>query len=186
MLALALALTLSNSARLQDHNTHFLRGKEPYVRPCGWNRVALRVTERYDGGDDWLGTGSNAWPVSYNGHNMDGSLGIILTRSKNTEDEPEFLDAAAACLRQGVTRGRGVYSTPDVKLAEKYCRKFKSKVDGKMYKALLQNRINPEERQECQREGVWLVYIPEGCSDVETRAIVQRSIRPYGILLKQL
>lgn len=116
---------------------------------------------------------------------MDGSLGIILTR-KSTEDEPQFLDAAAACLRQGATRGRGAYSTPDVKLAEKYCREFKSKVDGKTYKVLLQNRINPEERQECQRDGVWLVYIPEGCSDVETRAIVQRSIRPYGILLKQL
>lgn len=145
--------------------------------------MALRVVQKYDGGDCWLGKGKDAWPVSYNGHNMDGSLGIILTRGGSNADEPKFLDAAATCLVTGETRGRGVYSTPDIKVAEKYCRKFKSKVDGKTYKVVLQNRINPEKRRKCQREDIWLVYVPEGCSDVQTRAIVQESIRPYGLLL---
>lgn len=117
---------------------------------------------------------------------MDGSQGIILTHSGSPSEEPKFLDAAAASLVTGETRGRGVYSTPDVKLAEKYCRRFKSKVDGKMYKVVLQNRINPEKRVKCQREDIWLVYVPQGCNDIQTRTIVQESVRPYGLLLKQV
>lgn len=169
---------------VKDGAQTFLRGNEPYVRPCGWNRVALRVTNKYDGGDGWLGTGKDAWPVSYNGQNMDGSLGIILTHSGEPSDEPSFLEAAANSLVTEGIRGRGVYSTPNVKMAEKYCRKFKSKVDGKTYKVVLQNRINPKKRRRCQREDVWLVYVPEGSTDVQTRVIVQESIRPYGLLLK--
>lgn len=171
---------------IKDGNTKFLRGNEQYRRPCGWSRVALRVTQKYDGGDRWLGTGKDAWPVSYQGYNMDGALGIILTRGDSSEDEPTFLDAAAASLTTGETRGRGVYSTPDIKMAQKYCKKFKSKVDGKTYEVVLQNRINPEKRKKCQREDVWLVYVPEGYSDVQTRAVVQESIRPYGLLLRQV
>lgn len=169
----------------KDGKRTFLRGNEPYIRPCGWNRVALRVMQKYDGGDVWLGTGTDAWPVSYHGQNMDGSLGIILTHGGSPNDEPKFLDAAAASLVTGETRGRGVYSTPDIKMAEKYCKKFKSKVDGKTYKVVLQNRINPEKRQKCQREDIWLVYIPKEYNDVQTRVIVQESIRPYGLLLMQ-
>ncbi|KAM4539314.1 uncharacterized protein PAE49_020215 [Odontesthes bonariensis] len=171
--------------KIKDGDKKFLRGNEQYVRPCGWNRVALRVTNKYGDGDHWLGTGNDAWPVSYQGYNMDGSPGIILARDGNPDDEPNFLEASAAALVNEKTRGNGVYSTPEIKMAEKYCKTFKSKVDGKMYKVLLQNRINPERREKCQRENVWVVYIPEGTNNIQTRAIVQESIRPYGLLLKQ-
>nr|XP_046273849.1 uncharacterized protein LOC124074708 [Scatophagus argus] len=170
---------------IKDGNKKFLRGNEQYVRPCGWTRVALRVTQKYEGGDDWLGTGKDAWPVSYNGHNMDGSLGIILTHGGSPDNNPSFLEAAASSLVAGGTRGRGVYSTPQINLAEKYCKYFKSKVDGKKYKVILQNRINPGKRTKCQRDDIWLVYIPEDYNDVQVRAVVQESIRPYGLLLKQ-
>ncbi|XP_071764187.1 uncharacterized protein LOC139918667 [Centroberyx gerrardi] len=169
---------------IKDGDTKFTRGNEQYVRPCGWNRIALRVLNKYDGGDGWLGTGSGAWPVSYHGHNMDGS--VILTHKEDSADEPGFLDAAAASITTSETRGRGVYSTADVKIAEKFCKTFKSRVDGKTYKVVLQNRINPEKRKECQREDYWLVYVPEGSNDVQTRTIVQDSLRPYGLLLKQV
>ncbi|KAF1382065.1 hypothetical protein PFLUV_G00160570 [Perca fluviatilis] len=168
---------------IKDGSKTFLRGNEPYIRPCGWNRAALQVVRKYDG-DTWLGTGKDAWPVSYHGHNMDGSLGIILTHGGSPGDEPCFLEAAAASLVNAETRGRGAYSTPDIKLAEKYCKQFKSKVDGKTYKVVLQNRINPSKRVKCQREDVWLVYVPKECNDVQARAIVQESIRPYGLLLQ--
>nr|XP_020443227.1 uncharacterized protein LOC109952474 [Monopterus albus] len=170
---------------IKDGSTKFLRGNEQYIRPCGWNRVALQVIQRYADGNSWLGTGKDAWPVSYQGYSMDGSLGIILTRGACSSDEPQFLDVAAASLNNSETRGRGVYSTPDIKMAEQYCKQFTSRVDGKKYKVVLQNRINPQKRTKCQREDVWLVYIPEGHNDVQTRAIVQESIRPYGLLLKQ-
>lgn len=156
-----------------------------YIRPCGWDRAALRVSQQYDGGDQWLGTGKDAWPVSYHGHNMDGSLGIILTRDGNPDDSPQFLEACAASMIREKTSGRGVYSTPDIQLAERYCKLFTSKVDGKRYKVVLQNRINPQSRKSCNRDGLWLVYIPENSTEVKTKAIVQESLRPYGLLLKK-
>ncbi|XP_058475516.1 uncharacterized protein LOC131447633 [Solea solea] len=171
---------------IRDGDREFLRGNERYVRPCGWRRVALRVVQMYDN-DSWLGMGKEAWPVSYHAHNMDGSLGVILTHGGNPDHQPEFLELAAAALQQGGnTQGRGVYSTPDIKMADKYCKTFKSKVDGNTYKVVLQNRINPEKRICCQRDDVWLVYVPEGSNSVQTRVLVQDSLRPYGLLLKQL
>ncbi|XP_055368776.1 uncharacterized protein LOC114866146 [Betta splendens] len=170
--------------RIQDGDKQFLRGNEPYIRPCGWDRAALRVLQKYDDGNAWLGTGQDAWPVSYHGHNMDGS--VILNHSGKPSDEPQFGQVAAASLLAGETRGRGVYSTPDIKEAEKYCKVFESKVDGKKYKVVLQNRIKPQNRKKCQRENVWLVYVPENSTDIQARAVVQESIRPYGLLLKQV
>ncbi|XP_068431849.1 uncharacterized protein [Clinocottus analis] len=169
---------------IKDGAKTFLRGNEPYVRPCGWRRLGLRVTRRYGDDDGWLGTGAAAWPVSYQGRGMDGSLGVILTRAAGG-DEPGFLDAAAAALAGGATRGRGVYSAADVATAEAYCKSFRSDVDGKTYKVLLQNRINPDQRRRCQRDGVWLVYVPTGLNDVQTRALVQDAMRPYGLLLQE-
>lgn len=171
---------------IKDGDKTFMRGNEKYIRPCGWKRAALRVLQKYEDGNGWLGTGKDAWPVSYHGHNMDGSLGIILTHDGEPNDKPSFLDASAASLRNPDTRGRGVYSTPDIKMAEKYCKTFKSSVDGKRYKVVLQNRIHPQKRKNCQREDIWLVYIPEGYTDAQKRAIVQDSLRPYGLLLKQV
>ncbi|XP_061598150.1 uncharacterized protein LOC133461305 [Cololabis saira] len=170
---------------IKDGSAKFLRGDEPYVRPCGWNRVALRVIKKYEDGEKWLGTGKDAWPVSYHGHNMDGSLGIILTHQGDPEDQPSFLEAGASFLLSEETRGKGVYSTPEIKTAEKYCKTFKSKADGKTYKVVLQNRINPEKRVKCQRKDIWMVYIPDGSTEAQKRVIVQESIRPYGLLLKQ-
>lgn len=148
--------------------------------------MALKVLQKYSGGDSWLGTGKDAWPVSYQGRTMDGSLGIILAREGQPDDEPSFLDASAASMVKKETRGRGVYSTPDIKMAEKYCKTFTSKVDRKKYKVILQNRINPKNRKKCNRKDVWLVYIPDGNNDLQTKAIVQESLRPYGLLLKQV
>lgn len=49
--------------------------------------MALKVSQKYDDGSDvWLGTGKDAWPVSYQGHSMDGSLGLILTRGEKGSD----------------------------------------------------------------------------------------------------
>lgn len=103
----------------------------------------------------------------------------------NTEDD-SFLEVAATSLLANETRGRGIYSTPEVTEAEKHCKTFKSKKDGKNYKVLLQNRINPKNRKHCQRDNVWLVYVPEDSNNVQTRALVQESVRPYGLLLKQV
>lgn len=84
----------------------------------------------------------------------------------------------------GQLYGRGIYSTPDLSQASGYARDFVSTTNGKTYRMVLQKRINPTQRKICKRVDYWLVPVNDGTSEEEGMRIVERSIRPYGILLK--
>ncbi|XP_048090933.1 uncharacterized protein LOC125288529 isoform X1 [Alosa alosa] len=153
------------------------RGDEPYKRPCGWNRIALKVKGKYED-DVWLGpdgwrssSAPGEWPVSFHGTTIDGAKGIIQSGYKTGPRE---------------AYGRGIYSTPDIDVAERdgYAKTFTSKNTGKTYKIVLQNRVNPEHRKICVKENYWLVPVPGGTSAEREREIVNSAIRPYGLLLK--
>ncbi|XP_075968779.1 uncharacterized protein LOC142971923 [Anarhichas minor] len=157
-----------------------MRGDELYQRPKGWYRMALKVKGRYPDGDAWLGTKGwrshsvpGEWPVSYHGTSLDGVKGIIRS----------YYTAGGRALY-----GRGIYSTPDIHVAERenYAKTFTSETTGKSYKVILQNRINPEKREICQRSDYWLIPVPKGASAAEEKQIVESSIRPYGILIKEI
>ncbi|XP_070778195.1 uncharacterized protein [Enoplosus armatus] len=157
-----------------------VRGEEIYVRPKGWYRIALKVKGKYPDGDTWLGTDGwrshtvpGEWPVSYHGTHVDRAKGIIRSHYR---------------AGNGAEHGRGIYSTPDIHVAEaeRYAKTFTSQTTGKMYKVILQNRINPEKRQICKRSDYWLIPVREGTSAEEEKQIVEASIRPYGILIKEV
>ncbi|XP_076005969.1 uncharacterized protein LOC143000512 [Genypterus blacodes] len=156
------------------------RGNEPYTRPYGWYRMALKVKGKYPDGNRWLGSigwrshsDPEEWPVSYHGTGLDGAKGII---TSNYKAGPRAL------------YGRGIYSTPDINVAERECyaKTFQSKTTGKHYMMILQNRINPEKREICTKKDYWLIPVPEGSSASKERRIVERSLRPYGILIKEI
>ena len=63
---------------------------------------------------------------------------------------------------------------------------FKSNKTGKNYKVIMQNRINPQKRVITKKENYWLIPVPEGTSAEEEKRIVEESIRPYGILIKEV
>ncbi|XP_068080789.1 uncharacterized protein [Danio rerio] len=163
--------------RLQDRSVCW-RGGEQYKRPCGWYRFGLKVNNKYPDGNAWLGTDgwrshsvAGEWPVSYHGTTVEGATGIVKTHYK-------------AGPRQQY--GRGIYSTYDLEQASGYSREFRSKKNGRKYRVIMQNRINPEMRQVCGRKDYWLIPIPDGTSPGEEREIVEKSIRPYGILIKEV
>ncbi|KAK3556564.1 hypothetical protein QTP70_010012 [Hemibagrus guttatus] len=157
------------------------RGGESYKRPCGWFRFALKVLGKYPDGDAWLGTGgwrsgsvSGEWPVSYHGTGREGQNQLTGMR------EPYDY---------------GIFSTPDIKLTEQdgeLHKEFTSKT-GKSYRVIMQNRINPEHRVK-KSDSLWLVRIPlevyaltdEKKRKEEMKKILDRSIRPYGILLREV
>ncbi|KAL7890981.1 hypothetical protein AOLI_G00004570 [Acnodon oligacanthus] len=87
----------------------------------------------------------------------------------------------------GQLYGRGIYSTPDVLEADFYAmfKTFKSNKTGKTYKVIMQNRINPQKRVITAKENYWLIPVPEGTSAAKEKSIVEESIRPYGILIKE-
>ena len=156
------------------------RGKEPYTRPWGWYRFALKVLDKYPDGNAWLGSNGwrsrsspGEWPVSFHGTSIKEAKGI-----------------AGSHYRAGPRErhGRGIYSTPDIKIADRYamCKKFTSSKTGKTYRVIMQNRINPEKREFTDEEDYWLIPVPEGTSAAHEKRIVEESIRPYGILIKEV
>lgn len=61
-----------------------MRGDEPYRRPYGWMRFALKVLNKYPDGNAWLGPDGwrshsmpGEWPVSYHGTGLQEAKGII-------------------------------------------------------------------------------------------------------------
>ncbi|KAK2842723.1 hypothetical protein Q5P01_012923 [Channa striata] len=161
---------------LRDTET-YRRGGEVYERPCGWFRFGLKVLDKYDG-NTWLGTSYRStqsvpgeWPVSYHGTSKQGAEGIIGGHYKPGS---------------GQVYGRGIYSTPFMVDAIQYAKSFTSNTTGKRYKVILQNRINPQYREKHLQDRYWLIPIPAGTSPSQEQVMVDRSIRPYGLLLKEL
>lgn len=162
---------------LKDDST-CKRGNEPYTRPCGWKRIAIKVLDKYPDGNAWLGKDGwrdysvdGEWPVSYHGTSMNSAKAII---------------GSHYAPGSGQVYGRGIYSTYDIKEATAYSHRITCKETGKTYNVLLQNRINPKMRKVCARKEYWLIEIPAGTTPDEERKIVEKSIRPYGILFKEV
>ncbi|TRZ01021.1 hypothetical protein DNTS_016667 [Danionella cerebrum] len=176
---------------VMDTKEECQRGNEPYHRPYGWMRFALKVKNKYADGNTWLGSCgwrnhsvSGEWPVSCHGTSLEGAQGIS-TSYYRAGPRDRF--------------GRGIYSTPDLAVAIEYTKdkQFTSEMNGKTYKVILQNRINPLERviiserfdyvkNSYPENQYWLVEVPEGISDEEERRIVENAIRPYGVLIKEI
>ena len=152
--------------RQRDDGKVYIRGGEVYHRPYGWYRLALKVLDKYED-NAWLGgigtrTASTAgeWPVSYHGTTKKGAEGIAM-EGYDVNRGKRFL------------YGKGIYSTPDLSIAESYAGKFTK--NGKWYKIVFQNRVNPDKLCKVKETGdqYWIVA---DFSD----------IRPYGILLKEI
>jgi len=148
---------------IKDIGVIYMRGKVQYRRPCGWQRFALKVSGRYDNGDDaWLGTGDDAWPVSYHG--------TAKNNAKSISEEGYLLSKG-----KRFAFGRGIYSTPDIRIAECYATEFE--FAGRTYVMVIQNRVNPKGlvKIEATRTGVGKYWISKDGEDV----------RPYGICIKE-
>lgn len=142
----------------------FARGGQPYIRPCGWKRVALNVVNKY-ADKKWLGSAGqrfdsdpDEWQVSYHGTNAPSAESIAADNFKLSK-----------CKR--FKFGKGIYSTPDPNIAEAYSPTFTT--GGKKYKVLLQNRVNTA-ASEIVKDMNYIVTPDEA------------NIRPYGILFKEI
>jgi len=140
---------------------NFKRGGHIYGRPCGWKRYALKVLDRY-GDNKWLGSDAiseDVWPVSYHGTGL---------RNANSMAEDGYQ------LNNGkrFTHGPGIYSTPNIKIAEKYATVFSYR--GVEYKMVFQNRVNPE----------GLEKVTDGNNEYWITPN-QENIRPYGVCIRR-
>ncbi|CAG8596208.1 10929_t:CDS:2 [Paraglomus occultum] len=148
---------------IKDIGLTYTRGKVPYRRPCGWQRFALKVNGRFDNGDNtWLGTDDNAWPVSYHG--------TAKYNARSISEEGYLLSKG-----KRFAFGHGIYSTPDVRVAERYATEFE--FAGRTYVIVIQNRVNPKGlvKIAATRTGDGEYWISKEGQDV----------RPYGICIKE-
>ena len=149
--------------KIDDGAKEFKRGGHKYVRPCGWKRFAINVTEKYSD-TIWLRQTNEAgeWPVSYHGtgRNQDRTLAI---------------EGYALTEEKAFPFSHGIYSTPDPKLAEKYSVKFS--FNNANYLVILQNRLNPTTSKKISSEtnGAAEYWISPSSAD----------IRPYGICIRK-
>lgn len=147
----------------------YKRGSETYRRPYGWKRFALNVIGKFEN-DRWLGlagsrtsSSSGEWPVSYHGTNKCNAesiadQGYLLSKGKRFK------------------YGEGIYSTPDLQIAQKYAGEFGH--EGKEYLIVMQNRVNPKTLKKIKgadKTGMGEYWLNPEQSDV----------RPYGILIKE-
>ncbi|PKY56949.1 ubiquitin-domain-containing protein [Rhizophagus irregularis] len=154
---------------IKDNGLNFTRGGEIYKRPCGWNRIALNVINKYPEGNGWLGVDfqigeipQNEWAVSYHG-----------TDYKNAKS----IAADGYLLSKGLlfNFGKGIYSTLDIDVAASYSRSFE--LNGERYIFVFQNRVNPKTLRKISKDitevGEYWIS-PNECD-----------IRPYGICIKR-
>ncbi|EFA86483.1 ubiquitin domain-containing protein [Heterostelium album PN500] len=145
----------------------YYRGGQRYERPVGYMRYAINVLDQYLGGNQWLGvkgrpsetqSAPGEWIVSYHGTTTDefGSMSNDGYRISKSEKK-DF--------------NQGIYSTPSIKLAERFAQKFQ--FDGAQYLVILQNRVNPNT---VEKLGNGTYYLSPNENDVI----------PYGICIKKI
>ena len=157
---------------IDDSGTVHKRGGHIYKRPCGWNRIALKVTGKYEN-DVWLRCSGlpGEWPVSYHGTTKSGAEGIAKT-GYDIKKLEAFL------------YGKGHYSTPDINVAAGYAISFS--FGGKLYKAVMQNRINLENTKIVPKEKTHddaEYYVTPSNDDLRAYGICIREVGGYSFFV---
>ena len=145
-------------SKIKDKVGAFRRGGEVYNRPCGWKRIALKVSGKYES-DEWLGSTNsspNEWPVAYHGTNFDGLKGICL----------DGFDIKK--LKRSLF-GKGHYTTPFIETAEGFA-SF-TQLNGVKIKYVIQSRVNPRNILKRNDDKYWILPRND-------------DLRPYGICFK--
>lgn len=156
-------------SNLKDDGETYMRGGFVYRRPYGWRRLAIKVVGKYDN-DDWLGPdgirteqATGEWPVSYHGTDI---------MRANQIAKVGFKPGPRALF------GKGIYTSPSLEMVEKlYAHEFKH--EGKSYKIVLQNRVNPNGLQviPASQTGVGADYWLSQSGD---------NVRAYGVLIREV
>ena len=114
------------------------RGGMEYEAPVGWIGHGLRVSQKYDNGDDtWLGMDNSEgeWCVAYHGTSIQFAKAILETNLKAGKAQfHEYCDNVnPRCKAKKV--GIGIYVTPRVYIAESYSDNKNEK--QKIYKKII-------------------------------------------------
>lgn len=165
-------------SNLKDDGETYMRGGFVYRRPYGWKRLAIKVAGKYEN-DDWLGPdgirtaqATGEWPVSYHGTDI---------MRANQIAKVGFKPGPRALF------GKGIYTSPSLEMVEKlYAHEFTH--EGKSYKIVLQNRVNPNGLQviPASQTGVGADYwLSQSGDDVRAYGVLIREVKKFDESLKE-
>ena len=147
-----------------------MRGGTQYFPPHGWIGHGLNVLNRFDGGNNkWIGMKNlnGEWCVAYHGTGIN-VVKSILESQKFIAGNGQSFELDYDLNHDGQKIGKGVYCTPQIKIAENY---------GKIingYKVAFMCRVNPRTVRICStNQFIWVV---DGTSN---------EIRPYRLLVRK-
>jgi hypothetical protein len=161
------------------------RGCQPYYPPGGWVRYGLSVGGKYDNGNNiWLGmnNGPGEWCVGYHG-TAHSSVKDITSSPLNSGSNNAY--------------GKGIYCSPDVKVAEGYCKSYlqlDTKDGKKNYKYIFMCRVNVSNIHRCTTSPCPYANNPTYTVHFTTSPNIwfvnmnnsnYEYIRQYGILIKE-
>ena len=151
------------------------RGSEIYNPPYGWAGIGLNVVNKYDNGD-WLKKDNDSWAIAYYGFGKFSSSTEIGKMLNNIVVKGEFkrelsIRCNALDIRHNGRRvGVGIYLSPNVNIAERYCGIFS--INLKKYKVVLMAKVLIDKIKEPEDHSFWILN--------------ENDIRIYKILVKEI
>ena len=158
-----------------------------YDPPIGYKGYGLKVSGKYDNGDDtWLGytNKEGEWYIAYHGTSGNYANNILNEGLKKGHGQAhEYCNNINPLSKDShPIVGEGVYCTPKISEAEKYSNYIT--FEGKNIKFVFMLRVNPYKIRICQ--GFQDYWVFEGVSLIEkTKRKFDDEVRPYRILLKE-
>ena len=126
------------------------RGNKPYYPPLGWIGIGLKVMDKYDNNNTWIGMSNipGEWCVAYHGvgngqasDNVKNITGLIY-KGRFKPGSGQACSNYDDIYHEGGKVGYGVYCTPKPEIAEGYA--GISEINGKRYKTVLMVRVKPD------------------------------------------
>ena len=163
---------------------------QKYYPPLEWNGYGLRVTGKYDNGDDtWLNYSNveGEWYIAYHGtsglnvpnkiieEGFKGGSGQWYFKSKNIN--PLSQNEFPKC-------GYGVYLTPVIEEAQKYSKGIN--FDGVDYYLVFMCRVNPYKVRFAEKNDPPYWIVSGDLMNDKNGKKYSDEIRPYRILLKKI
>jgi len=158
------------------------RGGLPYYSPKGWIGFGLKVTGKYDNGnDDWLGYegNKNEWAVAYHGvgimKGLEKAVGNIYKGGYKIGPNQAYKDDENA-NQPGKKVGIGIYCSPSPKVLEQYADYGESSTvfKGKKFIMGFMMRVKPDKIRYSEKQKDYWVLNP-----------TTDEMRPYRILIKE-
>ena len=160
-------------------NENGIRGGKTYFHPVGWIGLALKIKDKYDKSNEWIGKegAKGEWAVAYHGVGKGNQFEKILNILNNglkpgpNQFYSYHLNANTLCRKRYC--GNGVYFAQEVSIAENYAEIFKLGGYNEGIKFVIMARVNPYRTRE-----------PDNCPNNWILNETTNDIRQYRLLVK--